>query len=57
LEDRFHYQHGLIAGENTLAAQLARVLMRSVIRCGRYVPREFIEDYIEHMTTIGKNRE
>jgi ADP-ribosylglycohydrolase len=57
LEDRFHYHHGLKAGENTLAAQLVRVLMRSVIRCGRYDPGEFIGDFIEHMTTPGKNRD
>jgi ADP-ribosylglycohydrolase len=57
LKDRFHYHHGLKAGENTLAAQLVRVLMRSVIRCGRYDPREFIEDFIEHMTTPGRNRD
>jgi len=57
LEDRFHYHHGLKAGENTLAAQLVRVLMRSVIRCGRYDPGEFIQDFIEHMTTPGKNRD
>jgi ADP-ribosylglycohydrolase len=57
LEDRSHYHHGLKAGENTLAAHLVRVLMRSVIRCGRYDPKEFIEDFIEHMTTPGRNRD
>ncbi len=57
LEDRFHYHHGLKPGENTLAAQLVRVLMRSVIRCGRYDPGEFIEDFISHMTTPGRNRD
>ena len=35
LGDRFHYHHGLIAGENTLAAHLVRVLMRSVIRANQ----------------------
>lgn len=57
LEDRYHYHHGLKAGENTLAAHLVRVLMRSVIRCGRYDPHAFIEDFIEHMTTPGRNRD
>ena len=57
LADRYHYHHGLKAGENTLAAHLARVLMRSVIRCGRYDPQAFIEDFIEHMTTPGRNRD
>jgi ADP-ribosyl-[dinitrogen reductase] hydrolase len=57
LEDRFHYHHGLKAGENTLAAHLLRVLMRSVIRCGRYDQNAFIEDFIEHLTTPGRNRD
>jgi ADP-ribosylglycohydrolase len=57
LADRYHYHHGLKAGENTLAAHLVRVLMRSVIRCGRYDPNAFIEDFIAHMTTPGRNRD
>jgi ADP-ribosyl-[dinitrogen reductase] hydrolase len=57
LADRYHYHHGLRAGENTLAAHLARVLMRSVIRLGRYEPDAFVEDFIEHMTTPGRNRD
>jgi hypothetical protein len=57
LDDRFHYHHGLKAGENTLAAHLVRVLMRSVVRCGRYDPNAFMEDFIAHMTTPGKNRD
>jgi ADP-ribosyl-[dinitrogen reductase] hydrolase len=57
LADRYHYHHGLKAGENTLAAHLVRVLMRSVIRCGRYDPNTFIEDFISHMITPGKNRD
>ena len=57
LEDRYHYHHGLKAGENTLAAHLVRVLMRSIIRCGRYDPDAFLEDFISHMTTPGKNRD
>jgi ADP-ribosylglycohydrolase len=55
--DRFHYHHGLRAGENTLAAHLVRVLMRSVVRNDRYDPASFIEDFIEHLTTPGKNRD
>jgi ADP-ribosylglycohydrolase len=57
LADRYHYHYGLKAGENTLAAHLVRVLMRSVIRCGRYDPDDFVEDFISHMTTPGKNRD
>lgn len=57
LADRYHYHHGLEAGENTLAAHLVRVLMRSVIRCGRYDPDAFMEDFITHMTMPDKNRD
>jgi len=57
LADRYHYHHGLKAGENTLAAHVVRVLMRSVIRCGHYDPYAFIEDFIEHMTMPGRNRD
>ena len=57
LADRYHYHHGLKAGENTLAAQIVRVLMRSVIRCGRYDPDAFIEDFIAYLTTPGRNRD
>ncbi len=55
--ERYHYHHGLKAGENTLAAHLVRVLMRSVIRCGRYDPNAFTEDFIAHMTTSGRNHD
>jgi ADP-ribosylglycohydrolase len=55
LADRYHYHHGLKAGENTLAAHVVRVLMRSVIRRGRYDPNAFTEDFISHMTTPGRN--
>ena len=57
LGDRYHYHHGLKAGENTLAAHLVRILMRSVIRCGHYDPNAFIEDFIAHLTIPGKNRD
>ena len=57
LEARIHYHHGLKAGENTLGAHLVRVLMRTVIGHGRYDPNAFIEGFIEHMTTSGRNRD
>ena len=57
LADRFHYHHGLQAGENTLGAHLVRVLMRSVISTGRYDPDRFLEGFIEHLTTPGTNRD
>lgn len=56
-EERFHYHHGLKAGENTLGAHLVRVLMRAVIRKGRYDPDAFLDGFIEHLTTPGRNRD
>lgn len=57
LADRFHYHHGLIAGENTLGAHLVRVLMRSVIHLGRYDPKDFLEGFVNHLTIPGDNRD
>ena len=57
LDDRYHYHHGLLAGENTLAAHLVRVLMRSVIHSGRYDQNEFINSFIEFLTTPGRHRD
>ena len=57
LEDRYHYHHGLKKGENTLGAHFVRVLMRSIIRQGIYKPDAFLEDFIDHLTTSGKNRD
>lgn len=53
LKDRYHYHHGLEAGENTVAAQLARVLIRSVIDRGRYEEEAFLEAFVDFMTTPG----
>lgn len=57
LEDRYHYHHGLQKGENTLGAHLVRVLMRSIIKEGRYSPDTFMTDFVEHLTTPGRNRD
>lgn len=57
LEERYHYHHGLGAGENTVAAHLVRVLMRSVIECGRYEEDAFLEAFVEFMTTPGGRRD
>jgi ADP-ribosyl-[dinitrogen reductase] hydrolase len=57
LEDRYHYHHGLKAGENTLGANLVRVLMRSVAEHGRYEPDAFLEAFVDYMTTPGLNRD
>ena len=55
LEERYHYHNGLEAGENTLGANLVRVLIRSVIKNGEYNQDAFLDDFISFMTTPGKN--
>ena len=56
-EERYHYHHGLKAGENTLNAHLARVLIRSVNERGGYEAGAFLDDFIAHMTTLGANKD
>ena len=55
--ERYHYHHGLKAGENTLGANLIRVLMRSIIKEGKYSQEVFIEDFISYLTTPGLNKD
>lgn len=57
LANRFHYHHGLKAGENTLGAQLVRTLIRSVIHAKRYAPHAFLSDFIAYMSTPGRNKD
>jgi ADP-ribosylglycohydrolase len=47
-----HYHHGMQAGENTLNAHCARVLMRSLVAGGGcYDKDRFLDNYIDFMTT------
>lgn len=55
LDERYHYHNGLEAGENTLGANLVRVLIRSVIKNGEYDQEVFLDDFVSFMTTPGKN--
>ncbi len=57
LNERYHYHHGLKAGENTLGANLVRVLMRSVIAKGTYDPDAFLHEFVTYMTTPGNNND
>lgn len=57
LEERYHYHHGLKAGENTLGANLVRVLMRSIVAKGVYDPDAFLDAFIAYMTTPGQNKD
>lgn len=46
-----HYHQGMQAGENTLNAHCARVLLRSLTaNCGKYDKQRFLDDYIDFMT-------
>jgi ADP-ribosylglycohydrolase len=46
-----HYHRGMQAGENTLNAHCARVVMRSLqANAGRYDKQSFLHDYIDFMT-------
>ena len=47
-----HYHQGMFAGENTLNAHCARVLMRTIIACeGKYDEPEFLSAYVNFMTS------
>ncbi len=47
-----------IAGENTLEAQLVRVLMRSIVECGgEFVAPHFCDAYVKFMTTPGSHND
>jgi|GEM_PF-164523 len=56
-EERYHYHHGLAKGENTVAAQLVRVLMRSVAENGRYDERHFLDSFVQFLTTPGSRKD
>ena len=55
--ERYHYHHGLKAGENTLGANLMRVLMRGIVKEGKYTQEVFIEDFIAYLTTPNLNKD
>jgi ADP-ribosyl-[dinitrogen reductase] hydrolase len=53
----YHYHLGLKAGENTLEAQLVRVLMRTTNDQKHYSPSAFLTSYIDFMTTPGSHND
>jgi ADP-ribosylglycohydrolase len=56
--EQIHYHATLQRGENTLEAQLARVLMRSIVaRGGTFDPDHFREAYMNFMTTAGSHND
>ena len=52
-----HYHAGLRAGENTLNAQLLRVLLRASSGGDGYSPRSWLEAYAKFMTTEGSHND
>jgi len=52
-----HYHQFLRAGENTLNLQLAKVLIESLIACGKYDADDYLARYIDFMLTEGKHRD
>lgn len=47
-----HYHHGMVAGQNTLNAHCARVLIRALAaNTGHYDKNRYIADYIDFMTS------
>jgi ADP-ribosyl-[dinitrogen reductase] hydrolase len=57
LDKRYHYHHGLKAGENTLGANLVRVLMRCIIKNKCYKPEKFLDDFITYMASPSNNKD
>lgn len=56
----FHYHLGLKAGENTLEAQLARLLVRSIASPdheGQFDPAIFLAEYVSFMRTPGSHND
>lgn len=52
-----HYHQGMKAGENTLNAICARVVLRGIAAGGGYSPERFLEDYVKFMTTPGSHND
>jgi len=53
----FHYHLGLQAGENTLEAQLTRLLTRSITLLQHFSVDEFLMKYVEFMQTPGSHND
>jgi len=56
-DERYHYHHGLAAGENTVGAHLVRVLLRSVAAKGRYDQDDFLTRFVAYMTGTEDRRD
>jgi ADP-ribosyl-[dinitrogen reductase] hydrolase len=53
-----HYHHGMAAGENTLNAVVARLLLRNLVdSSGNYSPKSFLDAYVKFMRTPGSHND
>lgn len=52
-----HYHQFLKAGENTLNLRLCALLIDSLNDRGRYDPDDYLERYVDFMTTPGRHRD
>jgi ADP-ribosylglycohydrolase len=52
-----HYHHGMAAGENTLNAITARVVMRAYTQAGACDVPLFLQEYVKFMTTPGSHND
>ncbi|MEM7600227.1 MAG: ADP-ribosylglycohydrolase family protein [Verrucomicrobiota bacterium] len=52
-----HYHQHLAAGENTVTLQLAHLLQQSLIACDGYDADDYLNRYIDFMTTSGNHRD
>lgn len=52
-----HYHRSLAAGENTLTAQLARVLMESLAAHNGYDADDYLARYVDFLTSPGRHRD
>lgn len=53
----YHYHIGLDAGENTLEAQLTRLLARGIIEKGEFDKQYWLQQYIAFLTTPGSHND
>merc|ERR1711957_591139 len=55
---KYHYHHGLKAGENTLEALVTKVLMNNMTKNhGNFQKESFLADYVKFMTTPGSHND
>eukprot|EP00486_Rosalina_sp_Unknown_P009005 CAMPEP_0201593630 /NCGR_PEP_ID=MMETSP0190_2-20130828/191177_1 /ASSEMBLY_ACC=CAM_ASM_000263 /TAXON_ID=37353 /ORGANISM="Rosalina sp." /LENGTH=407 /DNA_ID=CAMNT_0048052895 /DNA_START=124 /DNA_END=1347 /DNA_ORIENTATION=+ len=54
---QYHYHHGLKPGENTLDAQVTKVLIESIIKNKSWNKMSFLNDYVKFMTTAGSHND